>query len=207
MTGGWTVREVPTPQGPARLHRRGRAPAGSITLVLGHGAGGGVEAADLQAFALALAGPHVAVVMVEQPWRVSGRRIAPRPAALDEAWIAAVSALRPRGPLVIGGRSAGARVACRTAEALGAAAVLALAFPLHPPGRPARTRADEATRCRVPLLVVQGTRDAFGSAREVRTAVPNGVVAAVEGADHSLARGDLRPAIEQTRRLLSALRE
>ncbi|MFM7064201.1 MAG: alpha/beta family hydrolase, partial [Actinomycetes bacterium] len=116
----WTVREVPTRHGPARLHSAGRASAGGVTLVLGHGAGGGVEAPDLQALAAAVVARGSRTVLVEQPWRVAGRRLAPRPAVLDEAWLDALCHLRVRGPLVIGGRSAGARVACRTAADVGA---------------------------------------------------------------------------------------
>ena len=192
---GWSVREVPTRQGPARLHRTGRSPRGAATLVLGHGAGGGVDAADLQALAASVRAAGHAVVLLEQPWRVAGRRIAPRPAALDEAWVDAVRALRRGGPLVLGGRSAGARVACRTAGALDAAAVAALAFPLHPPGQPERSRAEELRACPVPVLVVQGDRDPFGTAAEVRRAVgrsrPGVRVVPVPGGDHGLSRVDL----------------
>ena len=193
-----SVREVPTRQGPARLHRTGRSPRGAATLVLGHGAGGGVDAVDLQALAAAVSAAGHAVVLVEQPWRVAGRRLAPRPEALDEAWLKAVRALRPGGPLVVGGRSAGARVACRTAGTLGAAAVVALAFPLHPPGRPERSRAEEIRACPVPVLVLQGDRDPFGSPDEVRRGVgrsrPGVRVVPIPGADHGLSRADLGPA-------------
>nr|WP_221203844.1 alpha/beta family hydrolase [Modestobacter versicolor] len=176
--------------GPARVHRH--APDGAVagTLVLGHGAGGGVDSADLSA--LAAAGPAAgwAVLLVEQPWRVAGRRIAPAPARLDEGWTAVLDAVRSdwiTGPLVLGGRSAGARVACRTATAQGAAGVLALAFPLHPPGRPEKSRAAELHLVEAPLLVVQGQTDAFGGPAEVRAALTGhaGAVAAVPG-DHAL---------------------
>lgn len=192
---GWSVREVPTRQGPARLHRTGRSPRGAATLVLGHGAGGGVESADLQDLAAAVRAAGHAVVLVEQPWRVAGRRIAPRPAALDEAWVDAVRALRPGGSLVLGGRSAGARVACRTAGVVGAAAVVALAFPLHPPGRPERSRAEELRACPVPVLVAQGDHDPFGTPVEVRRAAgrsgPGVRVIPIPGGDHGLSRADL----------------
>jgi predicted alpha/beta-hydrolase family hydrolase len=201
------VREVPTRHGPARLHRTGRSVRGSATLVLGHGAGGGVEAVDLQALAAAVAAAGHAVVLVEQPWRVAGRRIAPRPVVLDEAWLDAVRALRPSGPLVVGGRSAGARVACRTADAVGAAGVVALAFPLHPPGRPDRSRAAELAGSPVPTLVIQGAKDPFGTAAEVRSAVPSVQVVPVVGADHSLARVDLAPATTAVARFLADVRE
>lgn len=198
-------REVPTPQGPARLHRSGASPRGCATLVLGHGAGGGVEAADLQSMAAAVSAAGYAVVLVEQPWRVAGRRIAPRPAVLDEAWLASVRSLRPRGPLVLGGRSAGARVACRTAAELGAAAVVTLAFPLHPPGRPERSRAGEMSGCPVSVLAIQGDRDAFGTARDLRGQVPSARVVEVIGGDHSLGRGRLGPATGAVISLLDQL--
>ncbi len=184
------VREVPTPLGPARVHRYEPAGAVTGTLVLGHGAGGGVDSADLAA--LATAGPAAGwrVLLVEQPWKVAGKRIAPAPARLDEGWTAVLAALGNgwlSGPLVLGGRSAGARVACRTATALGAAGVLALAFPLHPPGKPEKSRAAELHLVAVPLLVVQGATDAFGGPEQVRQALAGsaGTVAAVPG-DHGL---------------------
>jgi uncharacterized protein len=174
------VLDVPTPLGPARVHRR--PPSGTPvagTLVLGHGAGGGVQAKDLQA--VAASGPAAGwqVLLVEQPWRVAGRRVAPAPDRLDEAWRAVLGALAAtpapyggsapvlRGPVVLGGRSAGARVACRTAREAGARGVCCLAFPLHPPGRPDRSRADELAGAGVPVLVVQGERDPFGGPGEV----------------------------------------
>lgn len=156
---------VSTPVGDARVHvaaaRRPRA-----TLVLGHGAGGGIEAADLSA--LAVAGPRlgVTVVRVESPWRVAGRQVATPPPTLDAAWRAVLAHLAPDPPLVVGGRSAGARVAARTATTVGADACLALAFPLHPPGRPDRSRLPELTGAGVPTVVVQGGRDPFGGPGE-----------------------------------------
>ena len=156
-------RLVDTPQGPARLHVH--EPDGEIVgvLALGHGAGGGVGAPDLRAATTAGLRAGRRVVLVEQPWHVAGRRIAVAPPRLDEAWLAALEAVSRDGPLVVGGRSAGARVACRTATRLGAVGVLALAFPLHPPGRPDRSRAGELAAAGVPVVVVQGERDAFGS--------------------------------------------
>jgi predicted alpha/beta-hydrolase family hydrolase len=138
-------------------------------LVLGHGAGGGVESPDLVGATQAARSAGLSVALVEQPYRVAGRR-SPAPAPqLDAAWTAVVSQLHEdafRGlPLLVGGRSAGARVACRTAEGLGAAAVLCLAFPVHPPGRgddPSKSRLPELDAVRVPTLVVQGDRDPFG---------------------------------------------
>jgi uncharacterized protein len=132
-------------------------------LVLGHGAGGGVESADLVGATDAARAAGVSVWLVEQPYRVAGRR-SPAPAPqLDTAWTSVVSQLPLEGlPLLVGGRSAGARVACRTAAQTGAAAVLCLAFPLHPPGRPEKSRLDELEAVTVPTLVVQGERDPFG---------------------------------------------
>jgi len=168
--------EVETPAGTARAHLR-RPPSAVGALVLGHGAGGGIEAADLVAVRDAAVEAGWAVVLVEQPWRVQGRRVAPAPARLDEAWVPVLRALRSgrralRGPLVTGGRSAGARVACRTAEQVAATAVVCLAFPLHPPGRPERSRADELASAARQLLVVQGERDVFGRPEEVRAVLP-----------------------------------
>src|SRR5690606_15335182 len=131
-------------------------------LLLGHGAGGGVGAPDLVTAAGAALALGVHVVLVEQPYRVAGRR-APAPAAqLDAAWLAVVEHVRDDLPLVVGGRSSGARVACRTAAAAGAAGVLCLAFPVHPPGRPEKDRLPELAQPTVPILVVQGRNDPFG---------------------------------------------
>ena len=171
---------VPTPHGDARLWRdRSRHPI--ATLLLGHGAGGGVEAPDLTALALALPRQGVSVVRVEQPWRVAGKKLAPRPQVLDECFVAVANKLRVRTPLVVGGRSAGARSAARTARELGAAGYLALSFPLHPPGRPEKSRLAELQAVRVPTLVVQGERDAFGTPEEFP---PDRELAVVPGADH-----------------------
>lgn len=173
--------ELPTGQGPARVHRYA-APDPRGLVLLGHGAGGGVGAADLQAL-VRLADRGWDVGLVEQPWRVAGRKVATPPPRLDAAWREAVPELLARHPaerLVVGGRSAGARVACRTAAgdpAVGlpaAVAVVCLAFPLHPPGRPERSRAPELRTPAahgIPTLVVQGQRDPFGSPEEVREAL------------------------------------
>ncbi|MEU1603595.1 alpha/beta hydrolase family protein [Micromonospora matsumotoense] len=153
-----------TPRGPARVDTD--LPAGPPTslLVLGHGAGGAVDAPDLLALRDAACGAGMVVARVTQPYRVAGRR-APAPAGhLDEAWTTVLAVLRrrhPEVPLLVGGRSSGARVACRTARAVGAAGVVALAFPLHPPGRPERSRAGELATG-LPTLVVNGDRDPFG---------------------------------------------
>lgn len=156
-------------------------------LVLGHGAGGGVDAPDLLVVRDAAVAAGIAVARVTQPYRVAGRR-APAPAPrLDEAWLAALAAVRGiRGlralPLVVGGRSSGARVACRTARASAADAVVALAFPLHPPGRPERSRLAELEGPHVPVLIVQGERDVFGVPPPGR----GRAVVVLAGADHSL---------------------
>ena len=182
--------EIDTPLGPARAHVTDGGTRG--TLVLGHGAGGGVESADLLEVTTEAAAAGWRVIRVEQPWRVAGRRIAPAPPRLDEGWRAVLAALRSdgrlAGPLVLGGRSAGARVACRTAAEHSAAGVLALAFPLHPPGRPEKTRAPELTAVTVPIVVVQGETDAFGSPAAVAAVLrgrANASVYAVTG-DHAL---------------------
>jgi predicted alpha/beta-hydrolase family hydrolase len=160
-----TPLEVATPHGPARAHLH-HAEAPRAALLLGHGAGGGVAARDLVAATRAAVAAGVSVALVEQPYRVAGRR-SPAPARqLDAAWLAVAEHLRAAGlaglPLLAGGRSAGARVACRTAAPTGAAGVLCLAFPVHPPGRPEKTRLDELDAVEVPVLVVQGDRDPFG---------------------------------------------
>ena len=162
------VLELATPHGPARAHLH-KAPRPRAALVLGHGAGGGVGAPDLVAATTVALDQGFSVALVEQPYRVAGRR-SPAPAPqLDAAWLAALAQLRAgslrRLELIAGGRSSGARVACRTAADAGVAAVLCLAFPLHPPGRgndPAKSRLPELDAVRVPALVVQGERDPFG---------------------------------------------
>jgi predicted alpha/beta-hydrolase family hydrolase len=155
------VRSIATPVGEARVEIRSSSQQ-RATLLLGHGAGGGIGARDLEALAGALPGFGITVMRVEQPWHVAGRRVASPPPTLDIAWLAVLAELDIDGPLVVGGRSAGARVACRTATSVGATGVVALAFPLHPPGRPEKSRLDELVGAGVPTLVVQGDRDAFG---------------------------------------------
>jgi uncharacterized protein len=177
-------RAVPTPYGDGRLDVHAARHA-TVTLLLSHGAGNGVEARDLAALAGALPRQGASVALFEQPWRVAGRKIASPPPTLDVGLRAAHAALRPRGPLVVGGRSAGARSAVRCATDLGAAGCLALAFPLHPPGRLERSRAGELTAVAVPVLVVQGERDPFGGPHDVAAAAPGVTVSAVPG-DHSL---------------------
>jgi predicted alpha/beta-hydrolase family hydrolase len=184
-----TILELDTPHGPAKAHLH---PAGEpgAALILGHGAGGGVAAPDLVAATEAAVDEGISVALVEQPYRVAGRR-SPAPARqLDAAWTAAVDQLAAgelKGlPLVVGGRSLGARVACRTAEASGAVGVLCLAFPLQPPQRrsakePTPSRLPELDAVKVPMLVVQGERDRFG----IPPATARRTVIEVPG-DHSL---------------------
>lgn len=174
-------RQIKTPHGPARVHLEAVREAKGA-LVLGHGAGGGVEAVDLQAASGAAREAGFTVALVEQPYRVAGRK-APAPARqLDAAWLAVLAALGENEleglPLVAGGRSLGARVACRTAPEAGARAVLCLAFPVHPPGKPEKTRMDELDAVEVPVLVVQGESDPFGmpgpaKGREIVTVAGN----------------------------------
>ncbi|WP_251094876.1 alpha/beta family hydrolase [Streptomyces sp. Caat 7-52] len=161
-----TTQTITTDAGDARItwHEARRA---RLVLAVGHGAGGGIEARDLQALAGTLPGHGVTVALVEQPWRVAGKKVAPAPRTLDTGWRGVWPALaKPGLPVISGGRSAGARVACRTATELGAHAVLALSFPLHPPGRPEKSRAEELLGAGVPTLVVQGGNDPFGRPEE-----------------------------------------
>jgi uncharacterized protein len=196
-----TTLELDTAHGLARVHLE-RAPRARGALVLGHGAGGGVTARDLQAAKDAAVDEGLSVALVEQPYRVAGRR-SPAPAAqLDAAWTTVVEQLRRRQlrglALVVGGRSSGARVACRTAAATGADGVLCLAFPLQPPRRatapmPPPSRLPELDAVTVPTLVVQGARDPFG----IPPAGSRRTVVQVAG-DHSL-RTDLGAAADAIR--------
>ncbi|MFF8670790.1 alpha/beta family hydrolase [Streptomyces sp. NPDC015242] len=161
-----TTETVDTDAGTARITWH-RAAEPRLVLALGHGAGGGIEARDLTALAAVLPAHGVTVARVEQPWRVAGKKLAPAPKTLDTGWRGLWPALAAHGvPVISGGRSAGARVACRTARELGAHAVLALAFPLHPPGKPETSRAGELLGSGVPTLVVQGGNDTFGRPAE-----------------------------------------
>ena len=198
--------EVPTPHGTARVHVETVDEPRGI-LVLGHGAGGGVRAPDLATAAETPSEVATAAALVEQPYRVAGRRSAAPANHLDAAWLAVVEHLRAaalvEGALVTGGRSSGARVACRTAADTGADAVLCLAFPLEPPRRrgrpPSPSRLPELDAVTVPTLVVQGERDRFGIPR----AGPARTVAVVRG-DHAL-RTDQGAVGEAVRAWLSRL--
>ena len=157
-----TTEIITTDAGDARITWH-RAKKPRLVLAVSHGAGGGIEARDLRALAQVLPGHGVTVALVEQPWRVAGKKVAPAPKTLDTGWRGLWPALTEPGlPVISGGRSAGARVACRTATELGARAVLALSFPLHPPGKPEKSRAEELLGAGVPTLVVQGGNDPFG---------------------------------------------
>ncbi|MFI1353772.1 alpha/beta family hydrolase [Streptomyces sp. NPDC020898] len=161
-----TTEAVETDAGTARVTWR-PAEHARLVLAVSHGAGGGIEARDLQALAGELPAHGVTVALVEQPWRVAGKKVAPAPKTLDVGWRGIWPALtKPGLPVIAGGRSAGARVACRTAKELGAVGVLALSFPLHPPGKPEKSRAGELLGAGVPTLVVQGGNDPFGKPDE-----------------------------------------
>ena len=200
-----TVREVDTPFGAARVHLDGSRGAGAA-LVLGHGAAGGVQAVDLVAVSEVALEAGLQVALVEQPYRVAGRRSPPRPPQLDGAWIAVIEHLHANEladlPLVVGGRSLGARVACRTAMATGALAVLCLAFPLSPPrrsGTPPQNRLAELNAVTVPTLVVQGASDPFG----IPPSAPSRRVVTVPG-DHGL-KANLAAVREAARAWLASI--
>jgi uncharacterized protein len=216
--------DVDTPTGAARLHVFAVARPRAL-VVLGHGAGRGVDTADLLGLAAALPQHGVSVVLVDQPWVVAGRRIAVAPARLDEAWLPAVTAARAaarasrRTPLVVGGRSAGSRVACRTVSQVRPDAVLLLAVPLVPPAARASAEREAAARSRrreelrgplragIPVVVAQGSRDAFGGPGELRTALGRrreaaAEVVTVDGADHALQV--LRGGVDPSAALLNA---
>jgi uncharacterized protein len=184
-----TPREIETAHGLARAHVAPAANTPAGALVLGHGAGGGIGARDLTTATDVALSEGFTVALVEQPYRVAGKRSQAPARQLDEAWVAVIDALRDAElgalPLISGGRSAGARVACRTAAQTGAAAVLCLAFPVVPPrrspNRPPASRQAELDAVTVPTLVVQGTSDPFG----MPAPGPNRRVVAVKG-NHSL---------------------
>jgi uncharacterized protein len=193
------VLDIDTPHGPARAHVA-RAEGERAALLIGHGAGGGITAPDIVAARRAALAEGVSVARIEQPYRVAGRRSVAPTAQLDAAWVAVHAALTAGvfagRPIIAGGRSSGARVACRTAAATGAAGVLCLAFPLHPPRRKTdaerKTRLPELELVKVPVLVVQGERDPFGMPPKARRRT----IVVVAG-DHSLRSGakDVAPAV------------
>ncbi|QFG69157.1 alpha/beta family hydrolase [Ornithinimicrobium pratense] len=181
------AQSIPTSQGPAAV-RVFPALAGPArgTVLVGHGAGGQRDAADVLAL-LELTVAGWTVVLVDQPWRVAGRKVATAPPTLDRAWSEVVAVLAEGGqapdgtplprPWVYAGRSAGARVACRTSvdgPAQPPRAVVTLAFPLHPPGKPERSRVEELAtplRAGIPTLIVQGRADPMGTPSQIRQAV------------------------------------
>jgi uncharacterized protein len=175
--------DIDTPHGPARATIQ-EAENARAALVLGHGANGSIDSADLIAATEAALAHNVTVVRVEQPYLVAGRRSAAPAPQLDAAWQAVVEQLPLGGlPVIVGGRASGARVACRTAAETNARAVLCLAFPVHPPGKPEKTRLPELDAVTVPVLVVQGANDPFGMPPEG----PGREVVTVPG-NHSLAK-------------------
>lgn len=198
------MRLLDTPQGPGRvrIHRPDGIPSRG-TILLGHGAGGQKDSADLARLATGLPAHGWVVALIDQPWRVAGRKVAVMPPRLDDAFVPMATALftgqqaLPR-PFVSAGRSAGARVACRTAGAVDADAVIALSFPLHPPGHPASSRYAElagALELRLPLVVVQGERDPFGGPEELRAAgLAEAVLVPVRGT-HTPNPGDVLAAV------------
>jgi uncharacterized protein len=189
---------IDTPHGPANVHLY--ADSASAALVLGHGAGGGVAAPDLETARDTAVSEGLSVALVEQPYRVAGRRSPAAARQLDAAWTAVLDNLRAGElagvRLITGGRSLGARVACRTVDETGAAAVLCLAFPVHPPGRPAQSRLEELDGVTVPTLVVQGASDPFG----MPPPAANRTVVEVAG-NHSL-RADLPAVADAVRQWL-----
>ena len=184
-----TPLDVVTPSGTARVSLTGSGPR---LLALGHGAGGSSWSADLLAVRERAVAAGWTVALVDQPWRVAGRKVAARPPVLDAAWVPVLARLRSElGPelVVVGGRSAGARVACRTASEVAADAVLCLSFPLHPPGRPGASRVEELRvpiAAGLPVRVVQGVRDPFGSPDEVRAELTDPAVVVETAGTHSL---------------------
>ncbi len=182
-----------TPLGEARtVTARARQPV--ATLLLSHGAGMGIGSRDLAALATALPRQGVTVVCFEQPWVLAGRKAASPPPTLDTGLKAAAARLRSTAPLIVGGRSAGARSAARCATDLGAAGCLALAFPLHPPGRPEKSRLDELVGSGVPTLVVQGEKDTFGGPDEFPEDTD---MCVIPGGDHGFAVPKRGPVTEE----------
>ncbi len=189
------TRTISTPVGPARTHSFGPADS-DTTVMLSHGAGGGIEARDLVALRDGLVEADYRVVLLEQPWRIAGKKVAPAPTTLDRATTAVIENLSKGSDtqLVLGGRSAGARVACRLAANLPTELVpvglLLTAFPLHAPGKPEKTRIDELAAVKIPVFIGQGSRDPFGTSDELSQASrssPFVTVVDVPQGDHGLA--------------------
>ena len=195
MTPRTTRTEVDTPMGPARIHLTRPADVGGV-LVLTHGAGGSLRAPEFAPLRDALVADGWAVALVEQAWVLAGRKMPPQAPTQDPAWLPVVEWLRSgrrrlAGPLVVGGKSNGARVACRTAHLSGADGVLCLSFPLHPPGRPEASRAQELRTPLahgIPLHVVQGRTDPFGTPEEVRAELPDPALVSEVTGGHAFPR-------------------
>lgn len=170
--GRESVIDLATDLGPARMHLAAATEPPAL-LMLGHGAGGGVDSADLIALAETLPDRGISVARFEQPWRTAGKKVAPAPARLDVGWAAAMAWAgeylddHAGAALFLGGRSAGARVACRAAADARVRGLVCLAFPLHPPGKPEKSRLDELTGADRPTLVLQGSKDTFGTADDL----------------------------------------
>ena len=197
--------EVATSAGSGRLHISAPDAVTSVLLV-GGGASGQIDAAELIGLAEALPTDGVAVVRYELPWRVAGKKMGPRPPASDGFWLAGLDAVRatwPGVPVFSGGRSAGARIACRTWDA-SLAGVVALSYPLHPPGKPEKTRLDELVGVGVPVLLVSGAKDPFGSPAELEEGLagehagPRELVI-VPGATHSFPAKTVPMVVEAVR--------
>lgn len=205
--------DLDTEHGPARAHFFS-VPNGvpRASLILGHGAGGGVNSPDLATLADELPAQGIEVVLTEQPWLVAGERLAGHKAVLDRCWIQMVGELRRQGVglrrLVVGGRSTGARVACRTAEQTKPDALLCLAFPLIPPSKPANSRAPElaAGAAAAPTTVVQGALDKFGSPADVSVLAAEAggrvLTVAIPFLDHSFALASNSSITESEARLI-----
>ena len=181
--------EIGTSEGPALAEMEWPAVGDPVfLLVLTHGAGADPGSPDVLAVAGAALGLGGVVALVTQPYRVKGRRSPGSTDRQDAAWMEVIAALRAAAgaglPLIQGGRSNGARVACRTAGAVGALGVIALAFPLHPPGHPNRSRAAELAAAGTDVLVLNSDRDPFG--------IPEGSgrtrVVVLAGETHALSR-------------------
>jgi predicted alpha/beta-hydrolase family hydrolase len=194
-----TVLRVETPDGSGELVLS-KAAVQSAAVVLGHGAGGSEEVWDLAVLARELPAAGISVARFRQPWLVAGRKIAGTPASLDRAWLPALAAVRATWagvPLFVGGRSAGARCACRCSTP-GEAGLVLLSFPLHPLGKPSQSRVTELTEAAVPVLVLQGVADPFGSPADLAHALAEAGstgqrIVPVPGATHSLAPGRSLP--------------
>jgi hypothetical protein len=191
----WQVVEIETSAGPARVELAAPAGPSAFLLLLTHGSGGTPDTADVLAVRDAVRALGAATALVTQPYRVRGARAPGSAPRQDAAWSAIIAALLRETaarsgplPLVQGGRSNGARVVCRTARAVGAAGVIALAFPLHPPGQPGKSRDGELRAAGTSVLVINGERDPFGVPEPDETTD----VLVIPGETHALSR---RPAV------------